>query len=326
MSTSPTSQPPKPFQTVLTFLIIATGSILFCAKGVVIKLGYREGSDALEIVALRMAFALPCFVAMTLFAQWKARERLTASEWGQVLFLGFIGYYLSALINFSGLRYVSVGLERILLYTYPTLVLIITALFLRRRVAPNAWVAAAIVWGGIALAFAGEISNQADPLVLLGSLLVLGSAITYAVYVVASADLIPRIGPLRFTGLTGTFACLYSLAHYAMTRGSDQLLHLTPVLYQYGVILAVLSTIIPMALLAVGLQRAGAAKFAVISAVGPVATVVLAAQVLHEKLNAWQIAGLAVTVAGGVLVSLFKQKPAPAAGAAVSSRRCPHSP
>jgi len=303
MSTPTT--PTKPFQTVVTFGIIATGSILFCAKGVVIKLGFREGSDALEIVALRMAFALPCFVAMALCAEWRAREKLTPAQWGQVLFLGLIGYYLSALINFSGLRYVSVGLERILLYTYPTLVLIMTALFLRRRVASSAWVAAVIVWVGIALAFAGEISNQADPHILLGSSLILLSALTYAIYVVSSADVVPRIGPLRFTGWTGTFACLFSLAHYSLSRGADQLFDLTPVLYRYGLILAVLSTIIPMALLAVGLQRAGAAKFAIISAVGPVATVVLAAQVLHEKLNGWQLAGLAITVGGGVLVSLF---------------------
>jgi len=297
----------KPTSALVTFLIVATGSILFASKGVVIKLGYEAGSDALEILTLRMLFAAPLFLVMGCIGHVRETNRMTWKDWGQVAWLGFIGYYLSALLNFAGLTYISVGLERMLLFTYPTIVLAITAFVLKKRVTPTAWLAAATVWAGIAVAFAGE--NQQDaPHAIPGALLVLCSACTYATYVVMSAPVVQRLGIWRFTGWTGLSSAIYSAGQYAVVREPERLAQLPPVLYQYGLILALFGTLLPMALLAAGLKRAGAAKFSIISAVGPVATVVLAAWVLGEQMNVWQICGLVLTLSGGVLVSLLKGK------------------
>lgn len=296
-----------------TFLIVAGSSVLFCSKGVFAKMAFAHGADALTVLALRTAFAFP-FFALFAFLPLPAAQPLGLRDWAQLASLGFVGYYLSSLVNFTGLQYVSVGLERIILYTYPTLVLGFSALFLRRRVSGATWAACAVAWTGIVAAFAGETrSPVANEKTLLGAALVFASALTYASFITLSGDALKRVGALRFTGIVVGFSCLFMQAHHALLRPVSDLFQLPAKIYGLGIILALLGTVAPSLLLSLGLRRAGAQRFAVISTIGPVTTLFLAWALLGEKPNAAQGIGFGLTLAGGLAVSLLKfpgEKPA----------------
>ncbi len=151
----PNSTPSK----VWTFVIVTSGSVLFCSKGVVAKLAYGHGLDAISVLNLRMLMALPFFVVIALIAAG-GLPRLSWGDWARLAGLGFVGYYLSSLVNFTGLQYISVGLERVILFSYPGILLILTALVLRKPVGPVSWFAATLAWFGILLAFGAEARNS----------------------------------------------------------------------------------------------------------------------------------------------------------------------
>ena len=102
----------------------ALGAICFSGKAIIVKLAYRYGVDAVTLIMYRMLFALPFFVVM---AWWAGRGQppLAQRDWLGVLGLGFIGYYLSSMLDFAGLQYITASLERLILYLGPTLVLLL---------------------------------------------------------------------------------------------------------------------------------------------------------------------------------------------------------
>jgi drug/metabolite transporter (DMT)-like permease len=301
--------PPPSAARLATFAIVAASSILFCSKGVVAKLAYAHGADAITVLTLRMGFALPFFLAI---GWWWSRGQapLGSGDWGRLAGLGFLGYYVSSLVNFTGLQYVTVGLERIVLYTYPSMVLVFSAFVLRKPVRPVTWIACMIAWLGIVVAFVGETHTPtSNPHTPLGAGLIFTSAFTYALFIMLSGDVIRRVGSMRFTGFAGSFSCLFMLIHSVATRPATGMLHLPASVYGDGLILAVLGTVAPTLLLSIGLRRTSPQQFAIIGTVGPVATLLLAWAVLGERPNLAQTLGFALTVGGGLAVSLIKTKP-----------------
>lgn len=295
-----------------TFLIVAMSSVLFCSKSVFAKLAYALGADALTVLSLRMGFALPFFIAMVILGS-RGQAPLGLRMWLKLAGLGFVGYYFSSLVNFTGLQYVSVGLERVILYTYPTLLLAFSALVLKKPVRLKVWLASSVTWIGILVAFAGEMHNPvANGHAAFGASLIFASAVSYGAFILLSGDTISQVGSMRFTGIAVGFSCLFILTHEFITRDVAGLLNQKPVVYGYGLILAIFGTVLPSLLLSIGLRRAGAQRFAVISTVGPVTTFALAWAILGEKPNIAQFAGFLLTLAGGLGVSLLKDGPNPA--------------
>lgn len=292
---------------LLTFLIVAGSSLFFCSKAVFVKLAYRYGLDAVTTLALRMAMAFPFFLIGGIWASaGKHVHPLTGRDWARLALLGFCGWYFSSVINFMGLEHVSVGLERMILYTYPSIVLLGSVVVLRK---PLKWgVAGAMLLSylGILIGYYGEASAKAGGETWLGALLVFGSAISYAVFVLLSGEMIARIGPIRFTSCVVGFSSLYVLIHFVLTHPPGAILKLPPGAYGCGVALAIAGTVIPSYLFGIGLKRAGAQAFAVIGMIGPLGTVGLAWMLLGEAINPVQVLGLALTLAGGAMVAVKK--------------------
>ena len=217
-SSRPAEVAPAPGRPVLwpglAFALI--GSIAFSGKAIIVKLAYRHGVDAVTVLMLRMLFALPLFLAL---AWWSGRGRpvLTRRDWGTVLGLGFSGYYLASFLDFLGLAYISASLERLILYLNPTLVLLLGVLLHGRKVSAKQLLALAVSYGGVMLVFGHELSDL-GPNVGLGALLVFGSALSYAVYLVQSGQEVKRLGSLRLTGLATTVACLLCIGQFLLLR------------------------------------------------------------------------------------------------------------
>ncbi|NJB85464.1 drug/metabolite transporter (DMT)-like permease [Lewinella marina] len=281
-------------------LCLLLGAVLFSSKGVIIKLAYEYGVSSISLLGLRMIFSLPLFLLIGYFRGRKRRhaEPLTARDLGTILLLGVVGYYLASYTDFLGLQYITAGMERVILFTYPTMVLIMQRIVFGTPIRPVQWVATGICYLGIFIAFSGsDLSAGSD--FLKGAALVLLSALLYASYIIGSGRLAPRLGNIRFTSLALITSSLAVITHVSLS--SDPLLGLPTEVYVYGAVMAAFCTVAPSYLVTEGVKRLGAGDAAIIGAVGPVATILLEYLVLEEHINVLQGVG-AVFIIGGVII------------------------
>ncbi len=299
--------------TYLGVACVLFGAIGFSAKPTLVKLGYQYEVDVMTLLALRMLFSLPFFAAMVLWSRsGGAAARLARNDWLAILGLGFIGYYLSSLLDFTGLQYISAGLGRLILFLYPTLVLLLSALVLKKPIRARHAASLAVSYGGIVLVFLDYVSLGQDiGTIALGAMLVFASAFTYAVYLVIGSRVVLRMGSMRFTAFASIAASFFVLLHFAMTHDLA-VLRVPHQVYWVSLIMAVFSTVLPMWLVAEGLKRIGANHAALIACIGPVSTMVLSYLVLGEPITVVQVAGAALVLVGVGLVSI---RPKAAAGA-----------
>ena len=287
---------------LLTGLLLAAASaVLFSAKAIVVKLAYREGVDALTVVALRMGMALPVFAALSV--RYVRRDGpLARRDTFRIVALGAGAYYASIVLDFAGLSYISAGLERLLLFLHPTFVLLLSALVLGRRVTGRELLAMALSYAGIALVMATSHRIEGAH-VLLGSVLVLASAFVYAVYLVGAGELVRRLPSVRVSALSLTAACAAALVHFASVRPLSDLAVLSPTVWGLSAANALLCTVAPVLLLGEAIARVGAPRAAQVGMIGPVVTIGLGAWLLGEPVTAGQVAGGAMVLAGVGLIA-----------------------
>jgi drug/metabolite transporter (DMT)-like permease len=282
------------------------GSIAFAGKPIIIKLAYQYDVDVMTLLALRMLFSLPFFLAMALWAG-RSPTALTPRDWLAVLALGFIGYYLGSYLDLAGLQYISASLGRLILYLYPTLVLILNTLIFKQRVTGRQLVSLALSYGGILLVFQSELGLDGSVgKTTLGGVLVFASAMTYAVYLVMGSTMIQKLGSMRFTAYASIAATAFVTATFLATHGPANLVVAHPV-YGLTLILAVFSTVLPLWLMAEGLKRIGANQVALVACIGPISTIALAHFFLGEPVSTVQLVGAGLVLGGIVIISLRPQ-------------------
>lgn len=287
-------------------VLALVGVLAFSVRPILIKLAYAYVTDPVTLIALRMVFSLPFFLAMALWARRdRARAPLARRDWWAVFFLGFLGYYLASFLDFLGLQYVSAGIGRLTLFLYPTITVLLSALFLGKYVSRRDIVALVICYAGLALVlskgFAGENRN-----LMLGALLIFGSAVCYAVYLVSSSQVVARIGSVRFTAYATGVASLLCIAQFLLLRPLSAL-QLPPQVYGLAIAMALGCTVLPVFVTAEALRRIGANQVAIIGAAGPVTTIFLGWVGLEERMTLLQIAG-AVLVLGGVMLVTIRHR------------------
>lgn len=280
--------------------LAATGAVAFSGKAIIVKLGYRYGVDAVTLIMYRMMFALPLFLLMAWWAG-RGQEPLDGRQWRGVVFLGVTGYYLASFLDFLGLQYISASLERLILYLNPTLVMLISLVLYRRRVGPGQLLGMCISYAGIVVVFGQELRTQGGE-VLMGSVLVFGSAFTYALYLVYSGELVKKLGSLRLVGLASTVACLCCMVQFLLLRPLSAADVPAPVLW-LSVINALVCTVAPVLMVMMAIERIGAALSAQVGMIGPMVTLVLGAWILGEAITAWVMLGTALVVSGVYVVT-----------------------
>ena len=279
------------------------GSVLFSAKGVVVKLHYRHQVDAMTVLALRMLFSLPFFAAV---AWWQMRrcEPLIAHDRWRILLLGLIGYYLSSYLDFIGLQYISAGLERLVLYLTPSLVLLMSVFLLKKRVSGTEWLALATCYGGTVLVFLHD-AQRGGANVWLGGAFVLGSALFYAMYLLFSGELVQRVGTLRLVAYVMCISAAASVGQFLLLRPWSMLSQPLAV-YQLSLLNAGLCTVLPVFITMMAIARVGAPVASLAGMIGPVSTLFLAHWILDEPITAIQLLGTALVLAGIYLLSTKK--------------------
>jgi drug/metabolite transporter (DMT)-like permease len=306
MSKTAAADPPQPIARsalVGGLAIAVAGAVLFSTKAIVAKLLYRYQLDAVTVVALRMLFSLPVFAAVAI---WKMRTEapLAVADRWRLVGLGLVGYYLSSFLDFLGLQYISVGLERLILFLTPTFVLLITAVFLKRRISRPEWLALALSYCGIVLVFVHDLGvGQRD--IVAGSLLVVCSAVSYAIYLLGSGELVRRIGSLRLVSYAMCVSSVACIAQFFVLRPASLLIQPVQV-YGLSLVNGVFCTILPVFMTMIAVQRIGAAIASQAGMIGPVSTLFLGALVLDEPITAIQLGGTTLVFAGIYLLSKGK--------------------
>ena len=279
------------------------GAVLFSTKAIVAKLLYRYHIDAVTLIAFRMLFSLPVFAAV---AVWKMRTEppLAVRDRWRLAGLGLIGYYLSSYLDFLGLQYISVGLERLILFLTPTFVLLITALVFKRRIGRAEWIALALSYCGIVLVFAHDLKGGGGSTVT-GSLLVLGSAASYAAYLLGTGEMVRRIGSLRLVAYAMCVSSAACIAQFFILRPASMLVQPLPV-YGLSLVNGIFCTIFPVFMTMAAVQRIGATTASQAGMIGPVSTLFLGWALLGEPITTVQLAGTGLVLGGIYLLSKKK--------------------
>ncbi len=316
--------------------LAVVGAMGFAGKAILAKLMYRHGVDAVTVVAWRMLLALPLFVAM---AWWAGRgaPALTRRDAMTIGALGFSGYYLSSMLDFYGLMYITASLERLILYLGPTFVMVLAVVVLKKRVTARQWLAAGMSYAGVLVVFGHELlepsplaaaaaagvmldAAQAVPLAaaplaassptgaaatVFGAALVLASAISYSGYLLASGEVVARLGSLRLTGLASSVAGVLCLLHFAVVHPLSAMAVPEPVMWM-SLLNALLCTVMPVLAVMMAIERIGPALSSQVGMIGPLATIALGVYLLGEPLTLWIVVGTVLVLLGVGLLARWR--------------------
>lgn len=287
----------------VAFAIIAAFGFSF--KAIFVKLAYQVAPvDAVTLLMLRMTLALP-FILIFALPVLRQGPALRGKDYGLLLLLGVVGYYGSSLLDFMGLQYISAGLERLILFTYPTLTILIGIFFLGKKFEKKLLLAMALSYSGILLAFIHDVHLSTDIRALItGGGLVLGCAILYATYSAGSEIAIGRLGAIKFSVLALLVSTLATQIHFLLTRPLTALA-LPWQIYAWSTAMALFSTVMPIFWLSAAIWRIGAAQAVLIGLVGPMLTIFFSWWLLGEPLSAEVLLGTALVI-GGLLVVIRK--------------------
>ena len=293
------------------------GSILFSTKAIFVKLGYADAElipDPITVLSLRVLFAVPAYIIGLVWlnrhynAQGKAKP--TRKVIIPAFFLGMLAYYGCALLDFTGLQYITAQLERLLLFTYPGFVFLLGALFFGKPVSLKAILCILLAYSGLLVIFwGGDITVGEN--VLLGSVLIIITAILFALFQLLAKGTIDKMGSLYFTcyGMIG--ATIAVLTHFLIVYGGDALANISQYsarIYFLGFMLGVFCTILPTFMVNIAIGRIGPQRVAILGMASPIATVILAIMLLGEPFGPIDALGTGLTMAGIALYSFVSRK------------------
>jgi drug/metabolite transporter (DMT)-like permease len=276
-------------------LFAMAGSIAFSGKAIIVKLAYRHGVDAVTLVMYRMLFALPMFLLMALWAG-RGKPRIAGRDWLGIVGLGFSGYYLASFLDFWGLEYISASLERLILYLNPTLVLVLGWFLYGRKINHRQGMGMAISYAGVMLVFGHEVALDGKN-AALGAALVLASAISYALYLSYSGQMVQRLGSLRLAGWATSVACVFCIGQFVLLRPLSAAQVAEPVLW-LSLLNATACTAVPVVLVMMAIERIGAGLTAQTGMIGPMSTLLMGVFLLGEPFNMWIVGGTVLVLSG----------------------------
>lgn len=282
--------------------------MLFAIKGVLIKLIYVYPIDTTALLSVRMLLSLPVFFGVGLI-EWRRRpaaERPDVQSIGLACLVGIIGYHVSSWLDFAGLRSIEAQTERLILFTYPFLVILFGRLLFRHPLRFHALVGAGLSYAGLIVMF-GSDPARLTPQMIGGASLVLAAAGSFALYQLFAREMIMRCGPALFTAIAMTAASLSVLTHFALTHALA-LPAVPPRAWALILTLAIFSTIVPTFMMSAGTARIGAQGTAIISTISPVVTIILAIAILGEPFGFGEAAGTVLVIGGVGLFTLIESR------------------
>ncbi len=286
-------------------ILVLLGAVCFSIKAIIIKLAYGIAIDPVTLLTLRMGFSLPFFLAVPFIYKRKHNEqKVGKKDWIKIILLGILGYYVASIFDFWGLQYITAGLERLILFVYPTIVVLLSAAFLKKPITKNIIFALLLTYFGVFIIFS-DTNLHSQKNMILGAAFIFVSAFTYAAYLVGSGSLIPKLGSVQFNAYSMIVSCIVVIIHFVIVQPTN-LLDLPFQFYCFGFAIAIISTVVPTFLIAEGINLIGAGKASIVASVGPVITIALGYWFLNEPFTFWELIGTCF-VLGGVLWITYRK-------------------
>ncbi len=292
-----TLQPDSSTHLRLGLTMALAAAFLFSTKPIIIKWLYELGMSPLPLMWLRMLMAMPVYIVVGYLAWRRLAVKPDAGQLSAAAGIGLLGYYLASLLDLQGLQYVSAQLERLMLYAYPTMVIVLGALFFGQRLGRQQVVAMLLTYAGLLLVYGQDLSLGDAQDTRTGTLLILASALSFSLYILFSKRAIGQMGSLLFTSVAMGAAGIATCIHYAVLHGVE----LPPMDSQrWGgtVLLAIFATVVPSFLVSEAIKRIGPARAAVSGTIGPVMTTLMAVVLLGEPFGWMTAAGMVLVLTG----------------------------
>lgn len=300
---------------VFSVVLGVFGAILSSSKAIFVKLAYQiEPIDATTMLTLRLLFAFPFYAISLLLKLNRDTPSIAYKDWGLLIAMGFIGFYASAWLDFAGLKYVPAAIERLILFIYPSIVLLVTVFIFKQTINRYQYIALGLTYFGIALAVSEEafFKNRPSPTPLSnehfwhGALLILGCALTYSLYMLIGGRIMQRVGAVRVTNWAMIFATIGIVFHFFLYYDIDYLFSFSTHLYLVILTMAIFSTVLPSYLLSWSIRQIGSNNASIVNCVGPVSTMLQAFFILGEPISFIQLLGTVFVLWGVLLIGRKK--------------------
>ena len=290
-------------------LFAVVGSLLFSTKAIFVKLAYQHDVDSVTLLALRMLFALPIYlIILASVNRNKQSKKPSRSFWLQAVLAAFSGFYLASFLDFWGLQFVDASIERLILFLYPTFLVLMSAAWLKEKITKSQFGALILSYIGLIWVFSPNFGSFTfGEGFWMGALAILLCALAYAFYMVMSQKLIPVFGTIRYTSIAMIFASFFVIGHYLIQNPIALFTEQPKIVYLYAIGMATIATILPSYITNFAIQRIGAARTGIIASIGPLSTITLAYILLGERL-AWQQWVGTVFIIGGVTFLTFERR------------------
>jgi drug/metabolite transporter (DMT)-like permease len=289
---------------LIGFIVTLAGAIFFSTKAIFVKLAFNATKvDAVTLLMLRMLFSLPFYIIIGFISFRKEGiKHITSKQWLIVFLMGILGYYLSSLFDFIGLQYVSAGLERLILFLYPTFAVLINTYFFKTKLHSKQIIALVLTYIGIGIAYFGELKlDTSNPNFFYGTFMIFLCAVTYSFYLVGTGKMVAQVGTTHYTVYAMLFATLGIFVHFIATKNISSV-SFTPTIIYYSSALAIVATVLPSFMMSYGMKKLGSNNVAIITSIGPVSTILQAHFILGEKIIGLQLFGTLLVVTGVVLI------------------------
>ncbi|MCK4709519.1 MAG: EamA family transporter [Gammaproteobacteria bacterium] len=281
------------------------GAVMFSAKSIFIKFAYQYQVDTVTLLTIRMGIAVPVYLLIGYYSERFHDNRVGISQLFAIAMFGFIGYYLASYLDMQGLQYITVSLERMILYLYPTFVLLLSVIVLKQKITKREVVALVVAYLGLMFIFIEDMNVDFENSVL-GGLLVMMSAFAFAVFMIGSNKHINLVGSVRFTAYAMSAAGFAVFVHYAVSDRVE-ILQQPDAVYFWGVALAVISTILPSFFISHGIKVLGVKKVSLLGVIGPVSTMILSVIILGEAVTVVRVIGLVIVVVAVTSIVIVKK-------------------
>ncbi len=293
-------------------LLALAGALLFSTKAVMVKLAYRYEVEAISLLLLRMLFALPVYL-LIVATLWKKKisvwKEVSAQHWLGLVAAAGLGFYLSSYFDFAGLQYIDAMVERLILFIYPTIIAVLSVFVFKEKLTHRQVLALTISYGGLFFVFGQNLQSiSLDNDFWKGASLIFLCAITFATFYIFSQWLIPHFGSTSFTSISMAVACLFVILHFLWSSELQDLKSLDSMVYIYGLLMALVATVIPSYLVNHAIKILGATRVGILGSIGPVSTITLAYIFLGESLTFWQGMGALFIIVGVTLVSFESRR------------------
>jgi len=282
-------------------LLVFLSAVGFGSAPFFVRIAYQNGANIFEVLTARFLIS---WVLLFLYLQWKKpKRRLSTHERSAAILMGVCGYSVASLCYFIALERIPIPLASIVLYTYPTVVSLLMAIWRIEKIDQIKGIALVISFIGIMLVL-GSSFYFTDP---LGLILSLASSFLYSLYIIIGNSKL-KGAPVMVTTMWVTWAAGIGIGF--MGLASNQISFQFNLSAWFAIFfIAIFSTAITIILFLQGVVLVGASRASIISTFESPITVILAALFFAEILTPFQLFGGILILASAILVNSSKLEP-----------------